>query len=236
MKPFYEGIPDINIVDNGNPSRHFITESMELCAYREQERLHAFPTSSVVTAVDNPFVLQDIYNLESKLGPMANDLKRYLSDAALMLPSQRSAVEAAQEILGLHESSAGSTFNLYFGNQAGQRLYSVSIYPERSLIVPGRQVTVEILQAFIEANGDLLLDPRCCVGTWYDPDADETYVDVSVTLSKKRDVVTLGKRYNQVGVFDLLRMKYIPTGGSGQMADDAQPERERLPALFGGKT
>lgn len=166
---------------------------------------------------------------------MANELKRYLSQSETELPPQRNIEDAVGEILHLHEAYGGSTFNLYFGDQAGQRLYSVSLFPDRSYVVEGREISHEEIEAFIQANSDLLTDPRCCVGTWYSEETDQTYVDISITLPVKRDAVALGKRYNQVGMFDLSRMEYIPLSGSGDPPDRMPPVVERLPELRRGR-
>ncbi len=162
---------------------------------------------------------------------MANRLKTYLSRPQVSLPLLQDANDVAQDILHLHAANGGSTFSLYFGSQAGEHLYSVSLFPERSLVIPGQEIDEEIVRAYIEANEDLLRDPRCCVGTWYDPEAGETYLDVAVVLPNKREVILLAKRYNQIGMFDLFRMEYLPIGGSGKPMPDLPPETERLPAL-----
>lgn len=73
----------------------------------------------------------------------ARSLKMYLSKADTELPPQWSVAEAVNVMLRLYEANGGSTFSLYFGNQAGQRLYAVSVYPERTVIIPGREVPPE---------------------------------------------------------------------------------------------
>ena len=50
-----------------------------------------------------------------------------------------------------------------------------------------------------------------------------------MTLPRKQDVVALGGQYNQEGFFDLFRMEYIPTGGSGEPPEEMPPAIERLP-------
>ena len=139
--------------------------------------------------------------------------------------------QASAEIARLHHENGGATYSLDSGSQAGRRGYSVSIFPERSVIVPGRGIDSELAQDFISDNADLLADPRCCIGTWYDPDADETYLDISVLLTRKREAISLSRKYNQVGLFDLWRREYVPTGGTGRLPDEIPPEPDRLAAL-----
>lgn len=162
---------------------------------------------------------------------VATHLKDYLRYGTLALPEQRQMDEVAAEILRLHDANGGATFSLFFGNQAGTRSYSVSTFPERSVTLPGKEIVPEQMEGFLMDNADLLTDPRCCVGTWYDEEADETYVDVSVLLTRKREAISFSKQYNQIGLFDLWRMEYIPTGGTGQMVDDILPEQLRLAPL-----
>jgi hypothetical protein len=164
--------------------------------------------------------------------PMADILKTSLLRRNRPLPSQIEPKQAVTHILTLHEESNGATFSLYFGNQAGAKLYSVSIFPERSRILQGKQIPQEVLAAYIQANLDLLADPRCCIGTWYDQDTGRTYLDVSIVVTNKKLAISLSKRYNQEGAFDLHRGEYIPTGGTGEPPDNMPPLHERLSELM----
>lgn len=166
--------------------------------------------------------------------PAAKTLIEYLRDERTELPALLNESEAAAQISALHQTAGGATFNLRFGNQAGQKLFAVSIFPERTVILPTRLVTVEALVAFIRRNGDLLIDPRCCVGTWFDPDDGVTYLDITLALPSKRVAITLGQKYNQIAIFDLSRLTVIATQGSGKPNLNAPPAAQRLPKLKRG--
>ena len=166
---------------------------------------------------------------------VANTLKSYLMRSDMELPAKTDIEQASETILRLYEASGGATFSLYFGNQAGQRLYSVSVFPDRSYVVEGSQISREVLIEYLHENSDLLADPRCCIGTWYSEETDQTYIDISIVLPNKRKVVSLGRRYNQEGVFDLYRMEYISTGGDGEMLEKMPPVMERLPVMVRGR-
>ncbi len=98
---------------------------------------------------------------------MARSLNEYLTPGATKrLPEMQAPSDIAQKALRFHQEHGGSTFNLFFGNLAGQSLYAVSVYPERSRRIPGRLLTDDALMLFIKGNMDLLSDPRCSVGTW----------------------------------------------------------------------
>ena len=165
---------------------------------------------------------------------MANRLKTYLNQQDNLLPNPISAEAAVEEILALHEANGGATYSLYFGSQARERLYAVSVFPDRSFVTEGREISRKEITAFLHANRELFADPRCCVGVWHSVELNLTYLDVSTTLPDKSAVVALGTWYNQEGVFDLFRMEYIPTGGSGEPPVNMPPAAERLPPLKRG--
>src|SRR2546429_442905 len=111
---------------------------------------------------------------------MAKGLRTYLLDPTKPLPDPIEPSVHLKSILELHGENGGSTFSLYFGDQTGEALYAVSIFPERARVTHGLHVRRENLQAFIAANRDLLEDPRCCLGTWYNEEDGLTYLDISI--------------------------------------------------------
>ncbi len=165
----------------------------------------------------------------------AATLKMYLSRPDAQLPAQIESREAAQEIMRLYLANGGATFSLRFGNQSGQRLYAVCIYPERSLILEGGDISIEDIHDYLSVNKEWLADPRCCIGIWYSEESDITYLDISILLPQKRAALVLGKRYNQEGIFDLYRAKYIPTGGTGEPTGSMPAIKQRLPILMRGR-
>ena len=158
----------------------------------------------------------------------AKTLFQYLRNKTITLPLRQAVADAAVTTGLLHERDSGVTYSLYFGNQSGQRLYSVSVYPERSRVTGGKNIRPEVLNAFIQDNLDLLANPLCCIGTWHNPEEDLTYLDVAVLLPNKRQATALGRRYNQIGIFDLRQRVVIPTGGTGDPLLNLPPIAERL--------
>ena len=67
------------------------------------------------------------------------------------------------------------------------------------------------------------------IGTWYDEEADVTYLDITAVVVEKREGLTLGSLYNQKGIYDLGAGEEIPTGGTGKEPEDASPDVDRLP-------
>jgi hypothetical protein len=137
--------------------------------------------------------------------------------------------EAAEAIVVLHDADGGATFSLHHGNLVGQKLFALSIYPERSEQFIGRSIPRDLLVAFVGRNLDLLADPRVSVGTWSNDEDGHTYLDIVVAVPSRQRAIALAKRYNQVGAYDLERRSFIKTGGTGLPAAGVPPERDRLP-------
>lgn len=160
------------------------------------------------------------------------DLVSLLSDpGGLATREPLDAPEAAKQILALYEASGreGATFSLRFGDMSHQPLYAVSVYPERARKSAGDTVSVHILELFIMENSDLLDDPRCSIGLWYNADEDVTYRDIVATLPSRHEATGLALQYDQIAIFDLLSLIEIETGGSGNTPADIPPVTERLP-------
>ena len=162
---------------------------------------------------------------------VAENLTAYLGDATLALPPALGAALLARQAAAWLVDHEGATFNLFFGNMAGQSLYAVSLYPERSVVIPGETVPEDLLRKFIEDNQDLLADPRNGVGLWYSSTIQAVYLDVSVTLPDIVEAIFLGERYNQEAIYDLGQEKVLDTGGSGEWREGWASETERLSSL-----
>ncbi len=83
--------------------------------------------------------------------------------------------------------------------------------------------------AFLRQNADLFRDPRIVLGTWYNTEEDVTYLDVTAVCSDYHEAVALGRKYNQIGIYDLANEVEIDLGGTGEETLDPPPETERLP-------
>ena len=78
-----------------------------------------------------------------------------------------SCIESAVDIgYCSHSKTHGSTVSLIHGNMAGQKLFSVSIYPERTFELWESPTRQELFD-FAKANVDLLLKPGHAIGTWF---------------------------------------------------------------------
>ena len=162
---------------------------------------------------------------------IANDLAAYLKNASVTLPAPIGVEQAIAIVLEEFVQAEGTTFNGYFGLIGMQPLFAVSLYPERTRLLDGKYLPRALLQTFWRENADLLSDPRCCIGVWYDVEEDVTYIDVSVALADEQQAVELGQRYNQRGIFSFERGVVIDTGGSGAEPEGLPPMEQRLPIL-----
>ena len=136
-----------------------------------------------------------------------------------------------REISALHRTQGGATYHLERGNLSGRRLWCVSVFPERSRKIPGREIPDFVLRAFLRENQDLLSDPRCCVGTWHSPKSNRTYLDITAALADEEEALALGRRYNQEGIFALETGTFLDAQGDGEPLANWPPENQRLPAL-----
>ena len=131
--------------------------------------------------------------------------------------------------LSAHKEFGGSTFTIEGGNQIGQPKGSVSIFPDRSKIISGREITKEDIEAFISENKDLFdgNEDILAIGTWFDEESNQTYLDISAVVGKDK-AVELGKQYNQKAIFDLEAVEEIETGGTGEAVEGMKSAEERV--------
>ncbi|NLG48760.1 MAG: hypothetical protein GX552_01455 [Chloroflexi bacterium] len=189
-------------------------------------------TNGEYTWINGPFGLQrraatDQFAWEAALPDATPDAVSFLTTPQATLPELMDVSEVARYIEVAHRANGGSTFNLYFGDLAGEELYAVSLYPDLSVLVEG-QPTLDDLQSFIIDNYDLLRDPRVSVGTWYNSENGMTYLDISATIPDKETAIALGKEYNQLAIFSLATFEEISTGGTGEAIAGLPPVLDRL--------
>ena len=136
---------------------------------------------------------------------------------------------SSESQLKAHSENGGSTFSLSSGDLIGQKKSSVSIFPDRSKIVEGREITKEDIDLYVQENKDLFEgnEDVLAVGTWFDEQSNQTYLDVSAVVEKEV-AIDLGKQYNQKAVFDLELLEEVETGGTGEVVGDLKPLQERV--------
>ena len=129
----------------------------------------------------------------------------------------RASKKLFNEIVKTHISTGGSTYDpRQRKSMVGTDRYSVSIYPDRTDTVPGKDITQQQLENFTKKNVDLLSQPENYIGTWFDQESGQSYLDV-VVLASKDGAIGLGKIANQKAVFGLKDFDEVPTMGTGTM-------------------
>jgi hypothetical protein len=108
-----------------------------------------------------------------------------------------------------HNKTNGSTVSLAHGNIVGKKLFSVSIYPSRSIKLWERPSWEELIE-YAHANLDLLSRPGHALGTWFDDFELIHCLDVVVLVRDRDDATELGLRFEQVAIFDLEARQEIP--------------------------
>ncbi len=119
------------------------------------------------------------------------------------LPDKVDAVVAAQRTWDLYLQADGATFNLYFGSLAGKSLYAVSIHADRTRDIDEADFSMEVVEAFIRANLDLLVQPENSVGIWLAADEGKVYLDISVTVPDRQHALALAREHGELAICHL---------------------------------
>ena len=108
-----------------------------------------------------------------------------------------------------HNRTNGSTVSLVHGNMVGRKLYSISIYPSRSIALWGRPSWEEMFE-FTKANLDILQKPGRAIGSWFNDWGLVHVLDVVVLVRDPNVALKLGHRFNQLAIFNLETRREIP--------------------------
>ena len=139
-------------------------------------------------------------------------------------------INAKEQVEG-HKQNDGSTF-MSGKDMGGTPNEAVSIFPERTKINKGNNVSEQDIIDFKEKNKDLLEgnEDVLGVGTWYDKKTDQTYIDVTSIIPKEhaKEAHELGRDYNQKETVSLEDFKSTDTGGDGTIKEGWKKEKDRI--------
>ena len=124
-------------------------------------------------------------------------------------------LETVETALELHSITNGATVSIINGSMAGQKLFAVSLYPERTVKLTAPPSWRQLFE-FVLTNLDLLLQPDRALGTWFNDLKGVHVLDVVVCLSDREAALDLGWRFGQVAIFDLATSQEIPIGRPSQ--------------------
>lgn len=109
----------------------------------------------------------------------------------------------------LHNRFNGSTVSLLHGSMVGKRLFSVSIYPSRTVTYWERPSREDLFD-FAKTNLNCLIRPGHALGTWYDDRECVHVLDIVYCTPHRRAALKLGMRFRQSAIFDLEARREIP--------------------------
>lgn len=99
--------------------------------------------------------------------------------------------------------------------------YMVAAYTDRSQWISESDTKdaskrQAIIKDFMEKNKDVLSDPNNYLGTWYDTESKRISLDISRCVENKDEAIRMGRKYNQIAIWDVANFEEIATGGSGE--------------------
>jgi hypothetical protein len=105
--------------------------------------------------------------------------------------------------------------SLIYGNTEDEKLFTVSIYPDRAKEFWERPSWQELFE-FAKANVDLLSKPGHALSTWFS-DWDLVHVaDVVICIPDRDVALELGRRFDQLAILDLEARREIPISRASQ--------------------
>lgn len=120
----------------------------------------------------------------------------------------RSTRAAARRIDRLHTLFGGATYGLRTGSTAGQDGYVIAILSCARL--SGRKLSASLILRVIEEHLPPLRLQQGYVGTWYDPERDESSVEIVRVVPGLEEAVTMASEYGQRAIYDLKNRRTIP--------------------------
>lgn len=128
-----------------------------------------------------------------------------------VVPSKQQVSKVVSAAARAHNDNGGSSYSIVTGqDMGGTRNYVVSPYKDREVVVPGKSLSEDTLRKYAEANDDLLSDPRNILGTWFNEEDGNTYLDVSTTTQDMQSAMRFALEADQLAIFDLRTFTTIP--------------------------
>ncbi|MHB1097942.1 MAG: PLxRFG domain-containing protein [Burkholderiales bacterium] len=138
-------------------------------------------------------------------------LRVFTPQEVYAVPTKQQLSRAVSVVSSLHAANGGATYNVVTGqDMGGTQNYAVSSRKDRELVVPGKTLSAETLRKYVEANDDLLSDPRNVLGTWFNEADGNTYVDISTVSQDMQSAMRFARAADQLAIFDLRTFTTIP--------------------------
>jgi hypothetical protein len=208
--------------DNGNTTMFDGQDAVDIAYQIELQKIQS---------PEQQQLINDLLEQDEEFQAATADIKPGQVEATVQEEATPDTVQASkQKTVSTHNEQGGSSISQIGEDLFGKPGFSVSVHPDRTMIVDGKDITEQDLDAFREDNKDLLSDPENFIGTWFDQSSGKTYIDISTRKENKQDAIDLAIRYNQKAIFDLENGVEIDTGGTGE---NIQTEVESLGQFLG---
>ena len=96
--------------------------------------------------------------------------------------------------------NGGATWDLSGNLYHGDNGYMVGVYGKKYKYKDKSKVKAKVSKDFAFINRDMLKD-NAFFGAWLN--GDYLYIDISMLILSKDDAIALGKKYNQLAIWDL---------------------------------
>jgi hypothetical protein len=132
------------------------------------------------------------------------------------------------QVADLHRRDGGCTVLVGDRYQEPHRKgYAVSMFPDRTWRDTCRNLDPHTVEDWVVSQGeDVFQHPMMGVGTWWD--GTYTWMDLVAVVPTKRLAIRLGRKYNQVAVYDLAHGAEVPCGGTGEPPAKLPSLRKRV--------
>lgn len=176
----------------------------------------------------------------SRYGPYAtirraNEIANYFRNLGLLFAHGGVPAQVVEGMAAAHNAHGGSTTNAVDGDLVRTNSYSVSVFPDLTTRIPGKNVTAEQISEFavkLQAAGIDTRSPNISIGKWYDEESGITFLDAVFTTRDRDLAIQLGRQFNQKAIYDLGELEEIATGGTGETLAGLPAVEERLGILL----
>jgi hypothetical protein len=136
--------------------------------------------------------------------------KKSVSDEAAnaRIIAEARPFQTAEDAYKQTVANGGVTINL--GGNRPTKGIAYAPFKDTEQIVPGGELTPEVIQNYMRTHADKLKDPNNHLGLWEDD--GKVYLDISTVGPKNADTLQKAQDADQLGAFDLENFETVPLG------------------------
>ena len=147
--------------------------------------------------------------------------------AAMFVPMGAKAARIAGQSAQITAETGGSTISTKNGS-VPKSGFMVAVDADRSKVIKvdlddpnAEKKLASEIKKYMDDNKDKLSEKGKFLGTWQDTATGDLYLDVSTHVRNKAEAVELGRKNNQIAIWDVKNMAEINTGGTGEFVAKA---------------